>query len=78
MAMTSIPAKLVRSAGQRILKEQDVHSIPFDRLNEVKRLVILAGLAIKYDTLLYVTYADLVALGFITEPIVGDDFTKVP
>lgn len=76
MAMTSILPETVRKAGRRLIYDarEGVISMPFDRVNDVKRLVVMAGLAIKYDSPLYVTFADLVALGFTTEPIVGDKY----
>lgn len=81
MAMTTISTKEARKRATAILKAQrlsgsSASKMPLNGINDIKRILHMAELAEAQDTLLYVTFDDLVILGLIEDFIIGGDYSK--
>lgn len=79
MAMTTISAKEVQKRATAILKEQrlpgnSASKMPLNGINDIKRILHMAELAEIQDTLLYVTFGDLVTLGLAEDFILGENY----
>lgn len=73
MTMTTVSAKEVQKRVTAILT---FSKMPLDTRNDLKRILHMAELAVTQDTLLYVTFEELVILGLAKDFILGDDYTS--